>query len=105
MPDIERMIHQFKAADTQVLGISVDSKECHENWAKSLGGISFPLLQDYHPKGSVAQSFGVYREDKGYSARSTVIIDKKGIVRYSSISEGQRNIYELLVECQKLNDQ
>ena len=99
------MIHQFKAADTQVLGISVDSKECHENWAKSLGGISFPLLQDYHPKGSVAKSFGVYREDKGYAARSTVIIDKKGIVRYSSISEGQRNIYELLVECQKLNGQ
>ena len=50
------MIDQFNAADTQVLGISVDSKESHENWAKSLGGVSFPLLQDYHPKGAMSKS-------------------------------------------------
>tara|TARA_B100001250_G_C19397955_1_gene613485 strand:- start:294 stop:590 length:297 start_codon:yes stop_codon:yes gene_type:complete len=97
------MINQFNAADTQVLGISVDSKESHENWAKSLGGVSYPLLQDYHPKGAMAKSYGVYLEDKGYAARSTVIIDKKGIVRYSSISDGERSISELLSKCQKLN--
>jgi len=97
------LIHQFKAEDTQVLGISVDSKESHENWAKSLGGVSFPLLQDYHPKGAMAKSYGVYLEDKGYAARSTVIVDKKGIVRYSSNSEGERNISELLKECIKIN--
>ena len=97
------MIDKFNAADTQVLGISVDSKESHENWAKSLGGVSYPLLQDYHPKGAMAKSYGVYLEDKGYAARSTVIIDKKGIVRYSSISDGERSISELLSKCQKLN--
>jgi len=97
------MIHQFKAADTQVLGISVDSKESHENWAKSLGGVSFPLLQDYHPKGDMSKSYGVYLEDKGYAARSTVIVDKKGIVRYSSISKSERDISELLAECKKID--
>ena len=103
IPSIELMINQFNAADTQVLGISVDSKESHENWAKSLGGVSYPLLQDYHPKGAMAKSYGVYLEDKGYAARSTVIVDKKGIVRYSSISDGERSISDLLSKCQKLN--
>ena len=103
IPSIELMINQFNAADTQVLGISIDSKESHENWAKSLGGVTFPLLQDYHPKGAMAKSYGVYLEDKGYTARSTVIVDKKGVVRYASISDGERSISELLSKCQKLN--
>ena len=97
------LIDQFNAVDTQVLGVSVDSKESHENWAKSLGGVTFPLLQDYHPKGSVAKSYGVYLDDKGYSARSTFIVDKKGIVRYSVKADGERDISILLTECEKIN--
>ena len=103
IPGIESMIDQFKAADTQVLGVSIDSKESHDNWAKSLGGISYPLLQDYHPKGSMATSYGTYLEDKGFAARSTVIIDKQGSVRYSVMANGERIITELLNECQKIN--
>ena len=102
MPGIELVINKFNAADTQVLGISVDSKESHVKWAESLGGVSYPLLQDYHPKGEMSKSYGVYLEDKGYAARSTVIVDKKGIVRFAEISIGERNISELLRECEKI---
>jgi alkyl hydroperoxide reductase subunit AhpC len=97
------MIDQFKAADTQVLGVSIDSKESHDNWAKSLGGISYPLLQDYHPKGSMATSYGTYLENKGFAARSTVIVDKQGSVRYSVMANGERDISALLAECKKVN--
>ena len=103
MPSIESLIDQFNAEDTQVLGVSIDSKESHENWAKSLGGISFPLLQDYHPKGSMSASYGTYLEDKGFAARSTVIVDKQGSVRYSVMANGERDISALLAECQKIN--
>ena len=71
------MIDRFNAVDTQVLGVSVDSKHSHKNWAESLGGVSYPLLQDFHPKGSMATSYGTYLEDKGFTTRSTVIVDKK----------------------------
>ena len=104
MPSIESLIDQFNAENTQVLGVSIDSKESHENWAKSLGGISFPLLQDYHPKGAMSASYGAYSEDKGYSDRSTVIIDKKGSVKYSFMAKGERDISELLTECKRLNE-
>ena len=97
------MIDQFKAADTQVLGVSIDSKFSHDNWAKSLGGISYPLLEDYHPKGSMATSYGTYLENKGFAARSTVIVDKQGSVRYSVMANGERDISALLAECQKVN--
>ena len=48
-----------------------------------MGGVSFPLLSDWHPKGEMGKSYGVYSEEKGFTVRSTVIIDKEGIVRYS----------------------
>jgi len=98
------MIDRFNEVDTQVLGVSIDSKHSHKNWAESLGGVSYPLLQDFHPKGSMATSYGTYLEDKGFTARSTVIVDKQGLVQYSVMASGERVISELLVECKKVNE-
>lgn len=105
MPGIQSILDEFKAADTQVLGVSVDSRFSHENWAKSLGGVSFPLLADFHPKGAVAKSYGLYLEDKGITDRATVLIDKQGVVHYavSVTPSGERNPKDLLAECQKIN--
>ena len=70
---------RVQAADTQVMGVSIDSRFSHDNWAKSCGGISFPLLQDFHPKGDMAKKYGVYLDDNGITDRATVIIDKQGL--------------------------
>ncbi|MBU3915969.1 redoxin domain-containing protein [bacterium] len=107
MPDIEKHIDKFKAEDTQVLSISVDSKFCHDNWATSLGGISYPLLADFHPKGAVAEKYGLYIADKGINDRATVIIDKKGVVQYAhSVGlGGLRKAEDLLKECGKVNSE
>ncbi|MCP4297079.1 MAG: redoxin domain-containing protein [Proteobacteria bacterium] len=104
MPDIEKNIDAFKVANTQVLSISIDSKYCHENWAASIGGISYPLLSDFHPKGAVAQSYGLYHDDKGITDRATVIIDKNGVVQYAKSAgiDGLRKAEDLLAECKKL---
>ena len=64
IPKIESMIDLFNEVDTQVLGVSIDSKHSHKNWAESLGGVSYPLLQDFHPKGAMAISYGNYLENK-----------------------------------------
>ena len=102
---MEGALQRFRAADTQVLGASIDSVYSHANWAKDLGGVSFPLLSDFEPKGAVARSFGHYLQDAGIADRATVIVDKQGIVRYSvSVTPaGQRDAGDLLGECQKVN--
>ncbi len=105
MPDLQSNLEGFKSADTQVLGVSVDSKFSHDNWAGSLGGISFPLLADFHHKGEVAAKFGVYHDDKGITDRATIIIDKEGTVRYAESAgiPGLRKAEDLLGECRKVN--
>ena len=81
IPEFQRIIGQFEAVDTQVLAISVDSVPCHGAWAKSLGGLSFPLMSDYYPHGRVARLYGVLSE-RGYAERSVFLIDRAGIIRY-----------------------
>jgi peroxiredoxin len=74
-------LKRFESLNAQIFGISVDSTWTHKAFAEKLG-ITYPLLADFHPKGEVARKYGVYLEDKGISARATVVIDKDGIVRY-----------------------
>jgi len=105
VPEVEALLPRFRAAHTQVLGISVDSIYCHANWAETLGGVSFPLLSDFQPKGAVADSFGLYLEGPGITDRATVIIDADGVVRHaSSVSPGgRRDISELAGLCEGID--
>ena len=66
-----------------MLGVSVDSVHSHRAWATQLGGLAFPLLADFHPKGAVARLFGVWNEERGVSRRAVFIIDRDGIIRWS----------------------
>lgn len=50
-----------------------------------LGGLDFPMLADFHPKGAVAQMYGVYNEDRGTAMRSVFLIDENGVIRSSEV--------------------
>jgi peroxiredoxin (alkyl hydroperoxide reductase subunit C) len=81
VPEYQKVLDRFDQYDTQLLGVSVDSVPCHRAWAKSLGGVAFPLMSDYYPHGEVARKYGVL-SGRGYAERAIFVIDKKGIVRY-----------------------
>jgi peroxiredoxin len=72
---------QFEGLNAQVLGLSVDSAWAHKAFAEKMG-IHYPLLADFHPRGAVADKFGVYLADKGITGRAIVIIDKDGKVSW-----------------------
>lgn len=102
---MEALLPRFRGAHTQVLGVSVDSIFSHANWGRDLGGVSFPLLADFHPKGAMAKAYGLYLDNDGITDRATVIIDKDGIVRYavSVTPGGKRDIAELAAQCEKVD--
>jgi peroxiredoxin len=74
------------AQDVEVLGISVDSLWSHKVFAPK-NGITYPLLADFHPKGDVSRKYGVYLDDKGFSARTAFIVGKDGRIRDIVTSE------------------
>jgi len=68
------------STDVEVLGISVDSLWSHKAFAAQQG-VGYPLLADFHPKGAVAEKYGVYLADRGISARTAFIIGKDGKIK------------------------
>jgi alkyl hydroperoxide reductase subunit AhpC len=87
MPSYEADTERFAGYDAQVLGISVDSIPSHVAWAKSLGGINYPLLADFHPKGETAKSYGAWRDADGIAERALFIVDKEGKIAYIDIHD------------------
>ena len=65
-----------------MLGISCDSQHSHRVYSTSLGNIPYPLLADFHPKGEMVQSYGLWNSERGTPNRAVIIVDKDGIVRY-----------------------
>ena len=82
--DFER----FEKLNVQVLGVSGDTLETHQNFAKELG-LQFPLLAD---DGTIRKRYG--------SGRITYIIDRSGLIRF--IQKGMPDNDRLLEEIGKL---
>jgi peroxiredoxin len=80
-------IAKFESAETQVLGISMDSFIANKRFAQDIGA-TFPLLSDW--KRRVVKDYGIYDENSGYSSRATFVIDKEGIIR--NIEQGDTAI-------------
>lgn len=72
---------QFEQLEAQVLGLSVDSVWSHKAYAEKMG-IRYPLLADFHPRGAVAQKYGLYLEDRGITGRAIAIINTAGKVAW-----------------------
>ena len=71
--------YRFEKANAQVLGISVDSWAVAGEFQEKLG-LEFPLVSDF-PKNEAGRTYGVFNEAAGIHARTTIVIDRDGIVR------------------------
>src|SRR5829696_2097578 len=101
MGGYEADLAKFEAADTAVLGVSIDPQPAKTAWAKELGVKSLDLLSDNYPYGEVAKKYGVFREQDGISERAVFLIDKGGTVRWSRVYDipqhpGNQEVLEAL---------
>jgi peroxiredoxin len=79
------ILPEFRRLGAELVGISVDGAWCHRAFAESRS-LHFPLLADFHPKGEVAQAYGVYDDEIGMSARALFVLDGEGVIRWSYVS-------------------
>ena len=73
---------QFEENDAQVLGISCDHVAAHRAWTTAMGGLPYPELSDWHPKGKVTESYGLWNEERGAGTRAVMVVDKSGVIRF-----------------------
>lgn len=93
---------KFQSGNTVILPISVDSVPTLKGF-KAKERISVDLLSDF--KREASRRYGVLNEDKFYSNRAYILIDKDGVVRwtYQEANNGERrDTSELLAELARL---
>ena len=77
MQAYQRQLTTLEGADTQVLGVSMDSPFANKAWAQQIG-VTFPLLSDLG--GDVTRRYGVFNPKSKVARRVTYLIDKSGKV-------------------------
>ncbi len=81
---------EFKALDTEVLGVSVDSEFSHLAWVQTernaggVGDLNYPLVSDI--KKEVSLAYNVLDPDAGVALRGLFIIDKEGIIQHATVN-------------------
>ena len=80
------VLPEFQRYDAQLVGISVDGVWCHQAYARARN-LDFPLLADFEPKGEVSRSYGAYRAQDGFAERALFVLDRKGVIHWSYLSD------------------
>src|SRR5437016_6978966 len=75
MQNFQKNLQRLEAADTQVLGVSMDSPFSNKAWAESIK-VTFPLLSDWG--GDTTRKYGLYNETRKIGRRVNFLIDKDG---------------------------
>lgn len=73
-------IASFESVGAQVLAISPQSVQSHEDFACKQGGFAFPLLAD--PDKTVGEAYGIVGP-LGFYRRSVFVIDAEGVIRWA----------------------
>ena len=77
MQAFQKNLAKLEAADTQVLGVSMDSPFSNKAWAQQIG-VTFPLLSDWG--GDVTKEYGLYDTKYKAARRVNYLIDRNGKV-------------------------
>ena len=79
MQNFQQNLEKLEAADTQVLGISMDSPFSNKAWAEQIK-VTIPLLSDWG--GDTTRKYGLYDDKRKIGRRVNLLIDKEGKIAH-----------------------
>jgi peroxiredoxin (alkyl hydroperoxide reductase subunit C) len=96
-----KKLDDFKTRNTEVIGVSVDSKFTHLAWKNTpvedggIGNIQYPLVSDLNK--NIAREYGILFNES-VALRGLFLIDTKGVIRHAVINDLPlgRNVTEAL---------
>jgi peroxiredoxin len=98
MQAFQKNMQKLEAADTQVLGVSMDSAFANKAFADQIG-VTFPLLSDWG--GEVTQRYGVYEPEDKAPRRVNFLIGKDGRVLEMQVDSEAIDPTKLVAACER----
>ena len=98
MQNFQQNLSKLEAADTQVLGVSMDSPFSNKAWAEKLG-VTFPLLSDWG--GDVTKEYGLYNPKYKAARRINYLIDKEGKIAEMQVDSEAIDPTKIVEVCER----
>ena len=98
MKAYQEKLKDLEAADTQVLGVSMDSTFANKAFADQIG-VTFPVLSDWG--GDVTRKLGIYDPRYKAARRVTFLIDKSGKVAEMQMDRDAVNPDAIVTACKR----
>ena len=97
MQAFQQNLAKLEAADTQVLGVSMDSPFSNKAWAQQIG-VTFPLLSDWG--GDVTKEYGLFNPKYKAARRVNYLLDKDGKVVEMQLDSDAIDPSKVVVACE-----
>jgi peroxiredoxin len=98
MQNFQANLKKLEAADTQVLGVSMDSPFSNAAWAEKIG-VTFPLLSDWG--GDITKEYGLYDEKRKIGRRVNFLIDKDGKIAEVQLDNDAVDPTSMVTSCER----
>jgi peroxiredoxin len=98
MKNFQQNLEKLEAADTQVVGVSMDSPFANNAFAHQIG-VTFPLLSDWG--GEVTRKYGVYSPEYKAPKRINFLIGKDGKILEMQVDDEAIDPTKLVTACQR----
>jgi peroxiredoxin len=98
MQNFQKNLQKLEAADTQVLGVSMDSPFSNQAWAEKIN-VTFPLLSDWG--GDITRKYGLYNDKRKIGRRVNFLIDKEGKIAEMQIDNDAVDPTKLVEVCER----
>jgi len=98
MKAFQQNLQKLEAADTQVLGVSMDSPFANKAFADSIG-VTFPLLSDWG--GEVTREYGLYVDKYKAARRVNFLIGKDGRILEEQVDNAAIDPTKIVDACER----
>src|ERR1043166_102505 len=100
MRNLQANYDKLEAADTQVVGVSVDSPFANKAWADQLG-LKFPVASDYFGDDATIKEYGLWDPKWKSARRATFLIGKDGKIEQVQVDKEAIDRPKVVEACER----
>jgi len=98
MKNFQQNLQKLEAADTQVVGVSMDSPFANKAFADQIG-VTFPLASDWG--GEITRKYGVFVDKYKAARRVNFLIGKDGTILEEQIDTAAIDPTKIVAACER----
>ncbi|MBZ5568849.1 MAG: peroxiredoxin family protein [Acidobacteriia bacterium] len=100
MRNLQANYKKLEDADTQVVGVSMDSPFANKAFGDSLG-VNFPIASDWFDEGAATKEYGLWEPKYKAARRATFLVGKDGKIEEIQVDREAVDPTKVVTACER----